>query len=74
MLITQLYRSGSSLNDVGLEILQKWNNQTNTEKQANVAWIAEQMRSDVNGKFLAIALALKLGVSLSPHFPPPSRP
>jgi hypothetical protein len=78
MLITQLYRSDAnpSLNDIGFEILQRWNSQTNREKQANIQWLAEQLRNKQTLKptDIAVALAKKLGVTISDDFPPPKKP
>jgi hypothetical protein len=76
MLITQLYRSNPSLNDIGFDILQAWNSQTNKEKQANVQWLADQLRSKQTLKptDIAVALAKRLKVPISDDFPPPKKP
>lgn len=71
MLISQLYRSNYDLNDKGYQILQNWERQTNDQKQKNVEWLADQLRLGTSGKLIAIQLASKLGVIISPNFPPP---
>lgn len=75
MLITQLYRDNPGLNELGYQILQKWYAQSDVQKQDNVAWLADQLRSNQGGKFIAVTLAQRLGVQISSHtFPPPSKP
>ena len=74
MLITQLYRDNPGLNELGYQIVQKWYAQSDAQKQDNVAWLADQLRSNQGGKFVAVALALRLGIVISPNFPPPSKP
>ena len=71
MLISQLYRSNYDLNDKGYQILQNWEKQTNDQKQKNIEWLADQLRMGTSGKTIAIQLANRLGVPISPTFPPP---
>lgn len=72
MLIAQLYRS-NSLNERGFEILQRWNNLTNLEKQRHVRWLADQLRGQKvrAPNDIAVKLAARLGVRISKKFPPP---
>lgn len=71
MLISQLYRS-DSLNEQGYEILQKWYKLTNAQRQAQIKWLADQLRKEgVAGKTIAVELAARLGVPISQNFPPP---
>jgi hypothetical protein len=74
MLISQLYRTNPSLNDLGYEILQQWYKQTNEQKHSQIRWLANQLREGVGGKTIAVELARRLGVTISESFPPPQPP
>jgi len=75
VLISQLYRSNPSLNDLGYEILQRWYALTNVQKQDQLRWLADQLRAEgVDGKAIAVGLADRLGVTISSDFPPPKNP
>lgn len=74
MLISQLYRS-NSLNDLGYEILQNWYKLPNSQRHAHIKWLADQLRQEgVDAKTVAVDLAARLGVPISPNFPPPQPP
>jgi hypothetical protein len=72
-LISQLYRSNPTLNEVGFQILENWYKQTSEQKTDHLKWLADQLRKSgaLSGKQVAVGLAHRLGVEISDDFPPP---
>lgn len=72
-LISQLFRSNPSLNEVGFKILENWYKQTAQQKTEHLIWLADELRktTPLSGKKIAVELADRLGVQISDDFPPP---
>ena len=71
-LISQLFRSNASLNELGFKILENWYKQTAQQKTEHLKWLADELRTaTLSGKQIAVELADRLGVQISDDFPPP---
>jgi len=65
-LISQLFRSNPSLNELGFKILENWYKQTAQQKTEHLKWLADELRTaTLSGKQIAVELADRLGVQIS---------